>query len=241
MTNKGFTLIELSITIILVGIITAGVLGGRNIIEQTRLQQQITEFQEIKLAYEMFKSQFKAIPGDFIASKYWPGAPDGNGNTQIDGHPDHEVDVDTERLIFFTHLSLAKFLDKNYNNTSVLGEGYPELLISKGKGMSIGKDLHAHANFQRSTIEEFRAGLHIQIGVPDANLSFKRNDHHGTASPRTYHLIDTKIDDGFAISGNFRAYKVWLSYFGDCLTAMDGEYLLSNDRVACHAFYIFEE
>ena len=66
------------------------------------------------------------------------------------------------------------------------------------------------------------------------------NDYIGTSDPKTYSNIDTKIDDGNPIEGLFRSHRVWNSTQGDCLTGLDGDYLLTNERPSCLAGYIIE-
>lgn len=56
-----------------------------------------------------------------------------------------------------------------------------------------------------------------------------------------FRSIDLKIDDGKASSGMFHAYRTWQSFYGNCLTGADGDYLITNNRVACQALYLFEE
>ena len=155
-------------------------------------------------------------------------------------NPDASTSPNNESLLFFYHLSLADLIPEEYNNTSVLGVGYPKLKISPNKGMTGGSVIVGNPQYQMSVSRNFKAGLNLEIGQPDQGGGNK-NDDTGTSSPKIYSQIDSKIDDGVATEGVFRGYRVWQSQYGNCLTGIDGDYLLSNDRPGCLAFYILEK
>ena len=67
------------------------------------------------------------------------------------------------------------------------------------------------------------------------------NTGPGVASPITFQSLDNKIDDGVAMQGIFKSYRPWRYTDFDCLTGIDGDYLLSNDQVACMGMYILEK
>lgn len=60
----GFTLIELSIVMIIIGILAAGIFKGKDLIEQARLQSTQDEFNRIKLAILQYREQFSQWPGN---------------------------------------------------------------------------------------------------------------------------------------------------------------------------------
>lgn len=71
-TSSGFTLVELSIVIVIIGLIVAGVVGGQSLVQQSRLRAIISEKEQVSVALNAFKLEFGAIPGDFsTAASYW--------------------------------------------------------------------------------------------------------------------------------------------------------------------------
>ncbi len=97
--NKGFTLVELSIVIVIISIIIAGISAGVGVVKQSKILSTISDLNKFNLYINTFVLQYNAMPGDMKnASAYWSGAVDGNGNKKIE-----------ESLNVWNHLRLAGF------------------------------------------------------------------------------------------------------------------------------------
>ena len=71
--QKAFTLVELAIVLVIVGLVVSGVLAGRDLIEQYRFSALRTQFTEVETAMTAFQNKFHQSPGDFsIAETIWP-------------------------------------------------------------------------------------------------------------------------------------------------------------------------
>jgi len=102
--RNGFSLVELSIVLAIIGLLTGGILVGQSLIRSSQMQAVLTEYQNYKDAALAFRDQYDGLPGDlFDATSTWglqttasgctsnagiatastPGACDGNGNGQI--------------------------------------------------------------------------------------------------------------------------------------------------------------
>lgn len=249
--KRGFTLIELSIVIVLIGLIVAGVVGGQVLVQQAKLRSQISEFQKYSVAFNSFRLEYGEMPGDFsMASSYWGGVTDGNGNRRIDGNSygANHPNIETEMKTFFWHLSSAGLIPESFNGTwnanSNVGVSFPALKIDPKKGMvaSGATNTNGQAQTTSATRQVYKAALALIVGQPNStNSAF--NDIIGTGKPRTYSSIDNKIDDGVARSGIFTAERPWNGSTGngDCLDGNDGDYLLTNTLAACHALYILSK
>jgi len=109
--NNGFSLIELSISIIIIGLLVAGISGGSKLIKQAELRAFIQEITNYETAYITFKSTYDAKPGDFAnASVIWgtgcaetPSNCNGNGSGVIS----YQNTVNDETIKSMKHMSLA--------------------------------------------------------------------------------------------------------------------------------------
>src|SRR5262245_34434616 len=100
MNQRAFSLIELSIVIVIIGLIVGGIIGGSALIRAGELRSVVSDVSKYTAAVNTFKQKYDAFPGDMInATSYWgainatpatcyttantgPATCDGNG----DGH-----------------------------------------------------------------------------------------------------------------------------------------------------------
>src|SRR5688572_4707505 len=87
--QKGFTLIEIAIVLVIIGLLLGGVLKGQELITGARVRNLIAQQDGIKAAYFGFLDRYRALPGDYaqaqanipnIAAANPCGATPGNGN-----------------------------------------------------------------------------------------------------------------------------------------------------------------
>ena len=83
--TSGFTLVELSVVIVIIGLIIAAVVAGKELIRNAQLQSIIKDAQGYQAAIRAFQLRYKAFPGDMDdATDYWPGeTTNGNGDGRI--------------------------------------------------------------------------------------------------------------------------------------------------------------
>ncbi|HHG75490.1 MAG TPA: prepilin-type N-terminal cleavage/methylation domain-containing protein [Persephonella sp.] len=85
-SQKGFTLVELAIVLVIIGIILGAVLKGQELIKNAKEKRLYNTYREMIAAINTYLDRYNALPGDDPrASSRWSGQPDGNGNGQIAG------------------------------------------------------------------------------------------------------------------------------------------------------------
>ena len=110
--QTGFTLIELAIVLVIIGLLLGGVLRGQELINSARVKNMTRDFQNIQVYLYGYQDRFKAVPGDDAnvvthltgGTLATTGGPTNNG--QIGGLWDSQTPTD-ESYLFWQHVRLA--------------------------------------------------------------------------------------------------------------------------------------
>jgi prepilin-type N-terminal cleavage/methylation domain-containing protein len=92
-SQSGFTLVEIAIVLVIIGLLLGGVLKGQELIEQSKIKRVINDFNSINAAYYTYQDRYRYMPGDDLnAATRWTTiiggttpAVNGNGNSIITG------------------------------------------------------------------------------------------------------------------------------------------------------------
>ena len=63
-TQKGFTLVEIAIVLVIIGLLLGGILKGQEMITQAKIKNVVADFSGISAAYYGYQDRYRAIPGD---------------------------------------------------------------------------------------------------------------------------------------------------------------------------------
>ncbi len=118
--QKGFTLIEIAIVLVIIGLLLGGVLKGQELITSARVRNLISTQDGIKAAYFGFLDRFRALPGDYPAAfgniNGVPNTNNGNGNGRIEtGGTATATVVANEDILVWEHLSKSGFINGTYS------------------------------------------------------------------------------------------------------------------------------
>src|SRR6187455_2431595 len=63
-TQRGFTLVEIAIVLVIIGLLLGGILKGQEMITQAKIKNVVSDFSGISAAYYGYQDRYRAIPGD---------------------------------------------------------------------------------------------------------------------------------------------------------------------------------
>jgi prepilin-type N-terminal cleavage/methylation domain-containing protein len=227
-TRAGFTLIELSIVLVIIGLIIGGVLVGRSLIEAAAIRAQIAQIEQFKTAVNTFRTKYNAIPGDMldttaaaVGMTYRSGQPghgDGNGILEVcDSQSDHgnlaTLYFGCETALFWRDLSDAGLVAGNFtgdvDDYIEVDEGQQEQYFPAAK---IGN--HNFISVFGGTIDTTVGDPNLGYLFGDAityalvqDLTTEMGVYSYTSptnpgvTPGQAFAIDSKIDDGFPATG----------------------------------------
>lgn len=196
--RSGFTLVELSMALVIIGLLIGGLLVGQSLIESSKINAQVKQLQEYDIATRTFRQKYKQWPGDSTYFPHTAGYTEGNGNGFINDHGGNlppQVLLD-EPSRFFNHLYLSGSIKESHSAVySPIGTGaMPETKISKGRGLTVSMNL-------RGDLFYF-LGIYEIIG---GAMAYFQMSQSGIMSPKTAMMLDSKMDDGIFNTGNVRS------------------------------------
>jgi prepilin-type N-terminal cleavage/methylation domain-containing protein len=107
--QSGFTLIEIAIVLVIIGLLLGGVLKGQELINSAKVKNLATDFRNIPVYIYGYQDKFKALPGDDKAATTHVGATtNGNGDGVINGNwNDPATATTSEAVNFWQQVRLA--------------------------------------------------------------------------------------------------------------------------------------
>lgn len=107
--QTGFTLVEIAIVMVIIGVLLGGVLKGRELIVNAKLKRVISDVNSISAALYVYQDRYRALPGDDKeANSRFKSMSKGNGNRQIDGD---FYQSSGEPALLWRHLRAAGLVD----------------------------------------------------------------------------------------------------------------------------------
>jgi prepilin-type N-terminal cleavage/methylation domain-containing protein len=194
--QRGFTLVEIAIVLVIIGLLLGGILKGQEMITQAKIKNVIADMTGVSAAMYGYQDRYRALPGD---DKNAGGASGRWGTQTIAGNGDGTIqgvytvtasvsapNVNQEAGFFWHHLRLAGFVsgtgvDQPFN--AVTGK----MGVQTGDGAAPG----AIAQVLSDGTSGFSALMLCSANLPD----------------KIAISVDSQTDDGLGKKGTTRGYK----------------------------------
>jgi prepilin-type N-terminal cleavage/methylation domain-containing protein len=212
-SQRGFTLVEIAIVLMIVGLLIGGILRGQELIQSARVRNIIDQKSAVQTAYIGFLDRYRMLPGDLTATQ--AGVVGNSAAASVvagaNANPgDGVIALGGESVLFFQNLTAAGFIScggcmtvtvpaaSTINNSPINVYGNP---------LAVG---HVASNTAASLIEWFdqaavtRLVLSTGAGTPSQVLA----------------EVDRKADDGLPSSGQLRFAAGSGSLLANCATGL---------------------
>jgi len=116
--NRGFTLVEIAIVLVIIGLLLGGILKGQELMTNAKIKRVVNDFNGITAAVYSYQDRYAKLPGDDNnAASRWKGVcgGNGNGNGYIEGEWNTTRDNDESRKLW-GHLRAAGLINGALDN-----------------------------------------------------------------------------------------------------------------------------
>jgi len=185
--QAGFTLVELAIVLVIIGLLLGGILKGQEMITQAKIKNVVNDLNGISAALNSYQDRYRALPGDDKnATARWTATAilQGNGDGVIGGKYNTTTATD-ESALFWQHLRLAGFI-------SGTGTDNPSNAVNGKMGVQTGNGaspvLPVLAKAAPNPVPGFTGLIMCTANLPD----------------KIAIAIDAQTDDGSGTTGAMR-------------------------------------
>lgn len=219
--KRGFSLVELSIVLVILGLLVGGVLSGKSLIHAAELRAVSNEFQKYLTATNTFRDKYFALPGDMTnATSFW-GSAGGNGSNApcqaaahtgtltCNGNGNGIIAFDVSAQViegshYWKHLANAGLIEGTYDASGslIIGQDVPASRLAPnyfypmaGGGYYAGDVYSFGADYGKNLL--YYSNYNTWSGTPDS----------APFTPEDAWNIDTKLDDGKPGTGKIIAVK----------------------------------
>ena len=163
-SEGGFTLVELAVVMIIIGLLIGGVLQGQQLIENARVTNFVSTIKAYEVAMPTFLDSYNSLPGDITApatrlancGTLCGNAGNGDGVLNITPGQSPVAVTEVEGATFFVHLAAAELIsgvDSNVATRSTIpGQSYPE--VPFGGGLQVGYTDGVATDFVAATVAD---------------------------------------------------------------------------------------
>ena len=180
--QRGFTLIEIAIVLLIIGLLLGGVMKGQSMINSARVRSLANDLTGIEAAWISFQDRYRSLPGDYgqASTHILDGAANGDANARVD---------DGETGAVWQHLSAAGFIGGSYDGTAV----------------AVNTTDCATTTCPSNPFNGFYK-ISNSANALDSNVAAHELSTGGNIPAEVMYELDLKMDDGIANTGRLRAF-----------------------------------
>lgn len=252
--QRGFSLVELSIVLVILGLLTGGILAGQSLIRAAELRSVSTDYGRYITAVQTFRDKYFALPGDFTkATDFWTAQDgdattcratpstgqatcNGNGNGLIS----NALGSSMESFRAWQHLANAGLIEGTY--TGVTGPAHTSEDANPGVNVPRGRVGNSGFGWNPMGSVINGADVHYYVGNYGNALHFGGNGaanmYYPLIKPEEQWNLDTKMDDGMPHQGNVRSMKNASTIAPGCAAASNIAYDLTATGNLCSIVFI---
>ena len=250
--QRAFSLVELSIVLVILGLLTGGILAGQSLIRASELRAIPAEFSRHYAAVQAFRDKYFALPGDMTnATRFWgdnngacadaaiangtPGTCNGDGDGKIAAAAPSAY-ATGELWQFWNQLALAGLIEGSYTGlngnavgrTEVYGSNSPASKIPNAGWTTRYLNIYNDEDTNGFLIQHQQNIMYLGLVQGGGGMS-----NGAIIKPEEAWNLDTKIDDALPAQGKWIARK-----WSGCTTAasntdVNAAYNVSNGNIAC--------
>lgn len=210
--KKGFTLVELSLVLVIIGLIVGGILVAQSMIASSKILLEVRQIEQFDAAVNNFMTKYNSIPGD---SKAMGCTTPLCGNGEVDdtfrvlGHP-RPWYFDEEVANFWVHLGQSGFMQDGASFTAVVpASGFdissnlrngPAAPIGIGTGVIAATTDLTPLGYLTYYTTIYQLANHTAVNSSTNSGSIQANDIASITAADAL-ALDQKIDDGLPSSG----------------------------------------
>lgn len=256
--RSGFSLVELSIVLVILGLLTGGILAGQSLIRAAEMRSVVSDYQRYIAATQSFRDKYLALPGDMNnATRFWQrqvndatcvtnssaavvatGVCDGNGDGAV--WVGTAVSVSAEAFQFWRQLAAAGLVEGTYSGLA--GPATPAAGQDHVFGVNSPVGKMSNSGWGVSGLGVW-GGDPVNYGMDYGNAIFfgARNvgfmAAYGMRAEEVWN-IDTKLDDGKPARGKVTTQNWDVCTTSATQTDLNGEYVLTDTTLSCSPAFI---
>lgn len=233
--QMGFTLVEIAIVLVIIGLLLGGILKGQELINSARVRNLADQNSGIQAAYYGFIDRFRQVPGDFPSANATTAIgttitlPVASSTTDGNGQIDNTLE---EAAAVWEQLSKANFIQGSYSPGAVPADETAYAANAPVNAFNGSITLTRNADYTVDTgAASARLNLHLGRNIP-VNIARE---------------LDVKVDDGVPNAGILRITSPnapWTSTHAADATCIDTTpapdvYDIAKDAQNCGVSYLY--